>query len=761
MKHLSYADLPLMGSYDVVVAGGGPAGCMAALAAARLGMRVLVVEQYGFLGGALTAQGVHPMMTFHAGAEQVIRGIPDELVQRLVQSGASPGHIADAIGYASSITPFDAEGLKVALEQMLAEAGVEVLFHAMLADADVDRGRIQELLVCTKSGLRRVQARIFVDGTGDGDLLYHTGAGRSPRHAHRHGRGTGCRRRGGTGCSARVQHGPGRHGATASGVAGARGLPGVAHCRADEKGTSMTTQLRRPNIVYFFVDDMGYGDASCLNPDGKIQTPNMDRLANEGMSFTDAHSSSAVCSPSRYSVLTGRYNWRSPLQKGIVGLYGNPLIAEDRLTVPAFLKQHGYHTACIGKWHLGQGWDFEADKDDFHPDIPRGGGKTWTSPDLVATPAQQERWQRAFSRPTRRGPTTRGFDTYFGVDVPNWPPYCFIENDHTVGIPSEFLPTRLLGNNLASTAGPAMPYWHFEQLLPTWAKKAEGYIKERAEADEPFFLYLPMTSPHTPLSVNKPWIGKSGLDNLYADLVMETDDVFGRILNSLERHGLADNTLVVFASDNGCAHYIGAKEMEAQGHFPSGPFRGYKSDAWDGGHRIPCFARWPGVIRPGSACDHLVCLSDLMATCADIVRGELPDDAGEDSLSMMPLFLERGASGRSTVVHHSIAGKFAIRNDRWKLVLCPGSGGWTHSDAEAARAGLPLVQLYDMQADPGETSNRHAERPDKVKELLALLRRYVDDGRSTPGVRQENDVPVDIWKLDTMPDVDPTMLDDY
>jgi len=177
MKHLNYADLPLMGSHDVVVAGGGPAGCMAALAAARLGMRVLVVEQYGFLGGALTAQGVHPMMTFHAGAEQVIRGIPDELVQRLVQAGASPGHIADAIGYASSITPFDAEGLKVELEQMLAEAGAEVLFHAMLADADVDQGRIQELLVCTKSGLRRVQASVFVDGTGDGDLLYHTGAG--------------------------------------------------------------------------------------------------------------------------------------------------------------------------------------------------------------------------------------------------------------------------------------------------------------------------------------------------------------------------------------------------------------------------------------------------------------------------------------------------------------------------------------------------------------------------------------------------------
>ncbi|MBN1558288.1 MAG: sulfatase-like hydrolase/transferase [Lentisphaerae bacterium] len=519
----------------------------------------------------------------------------------------------------------------------------------------------------------------------------------------------------------------------------------------------MTTQSNMPNIVYFLVDDMGYGDASCLNPDGKIQTPNIDRLAGEGMIFADAHSSSAVCSPTRYSVLTGRYNWRSSLQKGIVGVYGDPLIAEDRLTVPGFLQQHGYHTACIGKWHLGQGWDIEVD-DDFRPEH---GYDSTAARDLEASEQQRQRWREAFLKPTTGGPTTRGFDYYFGVDVPNWPPYCFIENDHTVGTPSEFLPTRLIGNNLASLQGPAMPYWHFEQLLPTWAKKAECYIKERAKADEPFFLYLPMTSPHTPLSVNKPFIGKSGLNNLYADLVIETDDILGRVLDSLERHGVADNTLVIFASDNGCAHYIGAKEMEAQGHFPSGPYRGYKSDAWDGGHRIPCIARWPGIIEPGTECSSLVCLSDLMATCVDIVGAKLPDNAGEDSISMMPLFRGTGASGRRTVVHHSSIGKFAIRNGRWKLVLCPGSGGWTYNDAEAAKDGLPLVQLYDMQVDPGEAKNVQAEQPDKVRELLALLKTYVSNGRSTPGTQQNNDVPVDIWKLDTMPDVDPSILDDY
>jgi arylsulfatase A-like enzyme len=532
----------------------------------------------------------------------------------------------------------------------------------------------------------------------------------------------------------------------------------------------MSAQSSIPNIVYFLVDDMGYGDASCLNPGGKIRTPNVDRLAREGMVFTDAHSSSAVCSPSRYSVLTGRYNWRSTLQSGIVDVYGAPLIAEDRLTVPGLLKQHGYHSACIGKWHLGQGWDFEADPERFHPwsNYRPLDGKPVANPET--TPELRALWRECFARPTTGGPTTRGFDYYFGVDIPNWPPYCFIENDRTVGIPSEFLPSRLIGDDQASIAGPAVPYWHFEQLLPTWAQKADAYIEERARTGEPFFLYLPMTSPHTPLSVNKPFIGRSGLNNLYADLVIETDDVFGRILDSLEKHGAASNTLVIFASDNGCANYVGAAEhgrghcqdaMEPQGHFPSGPYRGYKSDAWDGGHRIPCIARWPGVIEPRSTCDQLVCLSDLMGTCAGIVGADLPADAGEDSVSMLPLFRRSGPSARSTVVHHSISGKFAVRDGRWKLVLCPGSGGWTLNDADAAKAGLPLVQLYDMQADPGETRNLQADRPDKVRALIALLKKQVADGRSTPGPRQDNDAPVDIWKLESMPDVDPSALDDY
>ncbi|MCE5277379.1 MAG: sulfatase-like hydrolase/transferase [Planctomycetaceae bacterium] len=506
---------------------------------------------------------------------------------------------------------------------------------------------------------------------------------------------------------------------------------------ATERNAMNRQPNNRPNIIYILADDLGYGDVSCFNPQGKIPTPHLDRLAAGGMRFTDAHATSAVCSPSRYGVLTGRYNWRTRLQSGIVGVYGDPLIAPDRLTVAGLLKQSGYATACIGKWHLGQGWAFEPTID-FVPDRSKGA--------TPATPQQQALWREAFSKPTTGGPTTRGFDYYFGTDVPNWPPYCYIENDRTVGIPTEFLPARLIGNNQGSIPGPALAGWNFEQLLPTYAQRAGDYIRRQARQPNPFFLYMPLTSPHTPLAVNDEWKGKSGL-NLYADFVMETDAIVGRVLDALEQSGAADNTIVMFASDNGCAPYIGVPEMEAKGHFPSAQYRGYKADAWDGGHRIPFIARWPGVVKPGRTCDQTVCLSDLMATCSQITAQPLPDTAGEDSVSLLPLLQGQDRPVREHVVHHSITGKFAIRSGKWKLVLCGGSGGWASpNDAEAAKLGLPSIQLYDMQADPGERTNLHAERADVVETLSALLQRLVDAGRSTPGRPQSNDVPVDIWK---------------
>jgi arylsulfatase A len=523
---------------------------------------------------------------------------------------------------------------------------------------------------------------------------------------------------------------------------------------------------RRPNIVYLLVDDLGYGDVGCLNPNGRIPTPNIDRFAGEGMTFTDAHSSSAVCSPSRYSVLTGRYNWRSTLQSGIVMHYGDPLIAEDRLTVAGLLRSHGYRTAALGKWHLGMGWDFDA-TEEFLP-----AGTRSYAVEYPGEPAPAEttlkKWTDAFSKPTTGGPTTRGFDSYYGVDVPNWPPYCFIDDNRTVGIPSEYLPGRLFGNNQSSTPGPAMPYWNFEQLLPAWATKADEFLAGHEGDDRPFFLYLASTSPHTPISPNRKWVGRSGLDSPYADFVMETDDLFGQVLDSLDRHGLRDDTLVCFASDNGFAPYVGAAELEAQGHYPSCGFRGYKADAWDGGHRIPFIVRWPGVVPAASTCEELVCLSDFMATCANIIGADLPDDAAEDSVSLVPLLASSidepttRMPPRDVLVHHSAQGKFAIRSGRWKLVLCPGSGGfWSQSDADAFASGLPIVQLYDMVTDPGETTNLEASERAKVRELVAILTDIVERGRSTPGPNQANDAPVDIWKLDTIPGADESILSDY
>ncbi len=491
---------------------------------------------------------------------------------------------------------------------------------------------------------------------------------------------------------------------------------------------------RRPNVVLILADDLGYGDVRCYNPDrGKIPTPNLDRLAAQGMRFTDGHSSSGVCSPSRYTLLTGRYHWRTRLQAGIVGVYGEPLIAPDRLTIAGLAKEHGYRTAAIGKWHLGWDWPVEpAQRPYLRAPEPRGKDQ----PAPVATPEHLAVWGKVFSRPIGGGPTTRGFDRYFGTDVPNWPPYCFIENDRTVGIPEEFLPPANFQGHMASAQGPALKNWTFPPILPALGERAVAFISEASRALEPFLLYLPLTSPHTPLAVNEPWRGKSGL-NAYADLVMETDAVVGRVLDALDQCGVADRTLVVFTSDNGCAPYIGAAELERKGHYPSGPLRGYKGDAWEGGHRVPLVVRWPGVVRPGSVCGQLVHQADLMATLADLLDATLPDSAGEDSVSLLPLWKGIDQPVRQHAVSCAASGVPALRDGPWKLIL--GAAG---SGAAAKTGGDRAVQLYHLADDLGETKNLAAEQPQRVAQMRALLEKLIIDGRSTPGEKQRNDVAV-------------------
>jgi len=477
--------------------------------------------------------------------------------------------------------------------------------------------------------------------------------------------------------------------------------------------------LTKPNIVFILADDLGYGDVHCLNPEhGKIATPNLDKLAAQGMTFTDAHSTSAVCTPSRYSILTGRYNWRSPLQSGVLSGMSKPLIPAERLTVARLLQQSGYTTAGIGKWHLGM-----------------------TMPEPLTQGL------------IRDNPTERGFNYFFGISASlDMPPYAFIENDHFTEAPTA---TKEL---YRGRRGPAVPGFEAVDVLPTLAKKSVGWILQQGKG--PFFLYLALNAPHTPLNPTPRWRGKSGLGS-YADYVMETDWAVGEVLQALEQVGVASNTLVIFTSDNGCAPYIGTspdvdpmahkngdvEQLEAQGHFPSANRRGHKSDAWDGGHRIPFLVRWPARVKAGTQCGQLTGQVDFLATCAEIVGARLPDNAGEDSISLLPLFKGEDKPVRDTLVHHSIQGNFAIREGKWKLLLCPGSGGWGQpTNPQARQEQLPAVQLYDMSVDEGERRNVEVEHPDVVARLTTRLEQMVADGRSTPGAKQENDVPVALLK---------------
>ena len=472
--------------------------------------------------------------------------------------------------------------------------------------------------------------------------------------------------------------------------------------------------VEKPNILYILADDLGYGDVQVLNPErGRIATPNMDRLATESMVFTDMHAGSSVCTPTRYGILTGRYAWRTCLQKGVLHGEGSPLIAADRLSVPKLLREHGYRTAGMGKWHLG----LDAPLKDGHFQV---------------------------DEPIRNGPTTRGFDTYFCSDLRFFAPFMFVEDDRFIGTPL-FERTEV---GAKYGRGTPLTQDDFAHILPAVTDRAVAYLEARKGEKEPFFLYFAPCAPHDPFVPTAEWKGKSGL-GVYADYVMETDAEIGRVLSALEESGRADETLVIFTSDNGCAPYAGVKKMEAKGHYPSADRRGYKSDIWDGGHRIPFIARWPGKVTAGSTCDDLYCLTDLLATCANLLEVDLPDHAGEDSVSLLPALLGQGSGVvRDSVVHHSMEGMFAIRQGKWKLVCCPGSGGWgPPKDAAAKKKGLPAAQLYDMTADSGERRNLQAERPEVVERLKNLLDRYVAEGRSTSGVPQTNDVAVTVWKM--------------
>ncbi|MDP3072009.1 MAG: arylsulfatase [Opitutaceae bacterium] len=475
----------------------------------------------------------------------------------------------------------------------------------------------------------------------------------------------------------------------------------------------------KPNILYILADDMGVGDVSALNPQSAWKTPHLDRLAREGMAFTDAHSASGVCTPSRYTLLTGRYSWRSKMKKGVLQGYSPALLEPGRVTVAEFLRRQGYATAAVGKWHLGLDW-----------------AKTGPQPEDVD-----------FTKPFANGPRAHGFERFFGISASlDMPPYVWLRDDRATSVP-----TGTIGDSPAPKlwrGGPIAADFKMEDVQTRFTDESIAFIDAHAAARDgrPFFLYVPLASPHTPVLPTGKFDGLTRTTP-YGDFVAQVDADIGRLLAALDRHGLASNTLVIFTADNGFAPPGGLEALKKIGHDPSAGFRGYKADVFEGGHRVPFLARWPGVTPAGTRCAETIGQLDLFATCAEILGAKLPADTAEDSVSFLGLLRGQNAPRAASLVNHSADGEFAIRDGKWKLILHPGSGGWSAPTAtpsqwlpvpKADLSKLPPFQLYDLAADPAETKNLAAVHREVVQRLGRAMRELIERGRSTPGAPQAN-----------------------
>ena len=457
------------------------------------------------------------------------------------------------------------------------------------------------------------------------------------------------------------------------------------------------TMAAAPNIIFILADDMGYGDVGVLNNDSQIPTPSLDRIAREGMTFHDAHSPSAVCTPTRYGVMTGRYCWRSPLKRGVLNGYGTPLIEKDRPTVASILKQAGYQTGIVGKWHLGLNF-----------------GKREDSTSLD------------FNKLVKDHPGTRGFDDSYIIPASlDFPPYVYIENGRvtnpvTVEQPAQKFPAFL-------RTGPRSEDLVMEDCLDDLLSQATGFIRRQSTKEQPFFLYFPLGAPHKPVLPHARFQGKTKLGP-YGDFIVQVDWTVGQILKTLDECEISEKTLVIYTSDNG-SFMQRRNEEDATGHVDDETiqafradrhrsnhvFRGTKADIWEAGHHVPFLARWPGTIESGSRCDETICLVDFFATAAEISGATIPPGAGQDSFSLLPLMQGNSWSRqRDPVIHHSAGGAFAIRQGKWKLVLCNGSGG-----REMPR-GKPFQKpyfLFDMTEDISERQNVIGDHPELARQL--------------------------------------------
>ena len=506
---------------------------------------------------------------------------------------------------------------------------------------------------------------------------------------------------------------------------------------------SASLSAARPNIVYMMADDLGIGDVKCYGADRcRTATPALDSLAREGMLFSDAHATASVCVPSRIAIMTGRYAWRfkPPDENGPWGFL-NPRLETGDFTIGAMLQEAGYRTGYVGKWHLGTLMQTKDGRNQGLDNVD-------------------------YDRPLKIGPNDYGFDYSFilpgSLDMY---PYAFARNGRFVGNV-----TARKGWSAFNRVGPAEENFEDYAVLDAFAGEADAFIARnaaQAKDGNPFFLYVALTAPHTPTSPSPRFQGRSKI-GLYGDFVEETDDTMGRVLQALEKHGLTGNTLVFATSDHGAASYAGnirkatagqIRDLEKLGHYSSGIYRGYKFTVYEGGLRVPLLVRWPGKVKAGSRCGRLVGLNDLAATLADILNVDLGDNA-PDSISFLPLLEnpEAGPTRGNLVMQSPLA--FAVRNGKWKLALTPSSGsrglwgakpvpeeawgkalrafGGKPTDADLRRA--PFVQLFDLEADIGETKNLAAAQPEIVARISSLLNEQIARGRSTPGPQLQNDV---------------------
>lgn len=466
-------------------------------------------------------------------------------------------------------------------------------------------------------------------------------------------------------------------------------------CAAFFPATAIQAEI--PNILIILVDDMGYGDLRSYNPDSKIPTPHLDKLAGQGMRFTDAHSAGSLCHPSRYGLMTGQLPYRIDYSKWP----RHALIAKERMTVASLLKREGYHTAMVGKWHLG----FE---------------------------------ENGYENPLPGGPVDVGFDSFLGIRAStDIPPYFYIHGDRALVPPVDRIADNFSDDGWTRIQGAfwrkggIAPNLQLEQVLPRFTDEAVGVIRDhkRLESEKPLFLYLAYPAPHTPWLPSPAFVGIS--NNMYGDFTTMVDYMIGRVLTALEEAGMRDETLVIFSSDNGPVWY--AKDTERYGHASTGGMRGMKGDAYEGGHRMPFIVRWPGQVEAGSVSKQTICFTDVLATFADVTGSSLPRGQGPDSFSFLAALKgneKPNTEARSPLVLKSARGHFSIRSGKWKYINGLGSGGFSDGFADAYQAAErkpddPAAQLYDLENDPGETTNLFNKYPAKVKELSAELDRLI------------------------------------